>query len=77
MFRADGNFMYGVGDFSAASMADLGRVSRAHGYDPAAILRHVVGEPLGERATVPPAILHRIANPAQVFDRDHSIVVNM
>ena len=69
--------MCGVGDFSAASMADLGRISRVHCNDPAAVLRHIVGEPLGERATIPSAVSHSVSNPAQVFDRDHSIVVNM
>lgn len=34
-----------------------------------------MGEPLDERPSIPPAILHRVTNPAQIFNRDDSAYI--
>ena len=56
-----------VGNLGAAFIAQLRGVSRVHGYDPAAVLSNIVGEPLNQLSSVPPAVLHRVRNPAQIF----------
>ena len=67
MLGAYGHLVRGVRDLSAAFIAKLRRVRRVHGHNPAAILRHIVSDPLDERTTVPPAMLHRVSDPAQIF----------
>lgn len=65
--------MCGVRNLSSAFIAQLRGVRGVDRYDPAAVLRHIVGEPLDERPSIPPAILHRVTNPAQIFNRDDSV----
>lgn len=77
MFGTDGDFVYGVGDFNAAKVAYLRGVSRVHGNYPATVLGNVVGEPLNKLTPIPSAVLHRISNPAKVFNSNHSIVVKV
>ena len=54
-------------------MALLRRVRRVYGCDPAAILRHVVSEPLHQRTTVPAPVLHSVNDPAQIFHGDDGV----
>ena len=73
MLGADGHLARGAGNTRPAFMAQLRRVRRAHGYDPAAILRHAMNQPLDERPAIPPAMLHRVSNPTQTFHGDNSV----
>ena len=65
--------MCGVRHLGAAFMAQLRRVRGVDRHDPAAVLSGVVGEPLDECASVPPAVLHGVHDPAQIFYRDDGI----
>ena len=67
---ADGQLVRGMRDLGAAFIAQLRRVGRIYGYDPAAIPRHVVSQPPDKSASVPPAVLHRVSDPAQIFHRN-------
>ena len=64
MLGTDGQLVRGVSNPGAARVAFLRRVRGVYGRDPAAVLRHVVGEPPDKRATVPAPVLHRVSNPA-------------
>ena len=77
MLRADGNLVGRVRNPLVADVTQLGRVSRVYGNDPATILGDVMGESVDECTPVPPAVLHRIANPAEVFHGDDCIAVEV
>ena len=64
--------MRGVRDFSAAFIALLRGVRGVHRDNPATVLRHIVSKPPHKLASVPPAVLHGVSNPAQIFNRDDS-----
>ena len=65
--------MRGVRHLGAAFIAQLRRVRGVDGHDPAAVLSGVVGEPLDECASVPPAVLHGVHDPAQIFYGDDRV----
>ena len=69
----DGHLTSWVRDPLTALVAQLRRVGRAYCHDPAAVLRHVVGEPLNQLSPVPPPILHGVTNPARIFHRDNRV----
>ena len=54
-------------------MAQLRCARGVDRHDPAAVLSGVVGEPLDECASVPPAVLHGVHDPAQIFYRDNRV----
>ena len=66
--------MLRMGNFFTTNMTDLRSVSRIHGYDPAAVLGNVMSQPFNELSPVPAPVLHRIFNPAQVFDSNDRII---
>ena len=61
----------------AAHVALLRGVRGVHYYDPPAVLRHVVSEPLNKLSTIPPTVLHSIANPTQIFYSHYGIAPHM
>ena len=73
MLGADGHLVRGARNTRPTFMAQLRRVRRVYGYDPAAILRHVMSEPPHKLPTIPPAMPHRVSKPAQIFHGDNGI----
>lgn len=69
--------MVGVRNLRPTTVTDLGCVCRVHSNNPPTVLAHVVGEPLDESAPIPPAVLHGVLYPTEVFHSDNSVAVKM